>query len=131
MVENSKDCYVYIFGLDTDQSSYVLFPYKKTSPYFGVTGTRTFPKNKSFTVDDQGTADYMAIVASKEPIDENELNEAISNSDAGSFEARIKDALGAEMISNAAWKIADDAIMFDGNRAGGNALVAVFRIDKN
>ncbi len=131
VVENSKDCYVYIFGLETDESTYVLFPYKKTSPYFGVTGTRTFPKNKSFTVDDLGTQDYMAIVATKEPIDENELNEAISNSDAGSFEARIKDALGQQMITDAAWKVADDAIMFDGNRAGGNALVAVFRIDKN
>ena len=131
VVENSKDCYVYILGLETDESTYVLFPYKKTSPYFGVTGTRTFPKNKSFTVDDLGQQDYMAIIATKEPIDIEELNDKISNNTNGDFESRIKSALGSDMIVNVAWKIANDAIMFDGNRAGANALVAVFRIDKN
>ncbi len=50
-VKNSTECYIYIFGQETNGSSYVLFPYlkpgetvSKHAPYCGITGYRLFPK---------------------------------------------------------------------------------------
>ena len=53
----------YLFGEETDGSSYVLFPYtEKHSPYCGITGTRLFPSDHSLEADDVGTVDVMAVV---------------------------------------------------------------------
>jgi hypothetical protein len=81
-VKNSTECYVYVFGQETDGSSYTLFPYPlpadptKTAytPYCGITGYRLFPKNKSMMPDDVGNKDYMAIVVSKSELPWYTLN---------------------------------------------------------
>jgi len=85
-VKNSTPCYVYVFGQETDGSSYTLFPYPTdTDPtktaytaYCGITGVRLFPKNKSMTPDDVGNKDYMAIVVSKKELLWYQLNQKIS-----------------------------------------------------
>ncbi len=69
-ITNSAECYTYVFGMETDGSSYVLFPYTaKHSPYCGITGTRTFPKDKFLEPDNIGNKDYFGIVVSPQPID--------------------------------------------------------------
>jgi hypothetical protein len=85
-VKNSNECYVYVFGRETDGSSYTLFPYpsaedpSKTaySSYCGITGYRFFPKDKSMIPDSIGNKDYMAVVVSKDELDWYKLNQAIS-----------------------------------------------------
>ena len=85
-VKNSTECYVYVFGQETDGSSYTLFPYPSAtdatktaySAYCGITGFRLFPKNKSMTPDEVGNKDYMAVVVSKDPLDWYQLNQRIS-----------------------------------------------------
>jgi hypothetical protein len=99
-VKNSTECYVYIFGKETDGSSYTLFPYPskddatKTaySAYCGITGFRLFPKNKSMTPDDIGNKDYIAVVVSKNELDWYKLNQAISTNKTN-YSAAVSTAL--------------------------------------
>jgi hypothetical protein len=64
-IKNSTECYVYVFGKETDGTSYTLFPYPrnddpsktKYSPFCGITGYRLFPKDKSMMPDSIGTND--------------------------------------------------------------------------
>lgn len=113
-ITNSIECYAYIFGEETDQSSYVLFPYtKKHSPYCGITGTRLFPRDHSLYPDDIGNNDKFAIVISKQKLDYNKLNKAINNTSGGSYEDKLKNALGNELITAPMFK--------DGNTIGFNA----------
>lgn len=99
-VKNSTECYVYVFGRETDGSSYTLFPYPskadptKTaySPYCGITGYRLFPKGKSMTLDSIGTKDYIAVVVSKDELNWYQLNETISKN-RSSYQAAVSAAL--------------------------------------
>lgn len=92
---NSIPCYTYIFGMETDGSTYTLFPYtEKHSPYCGITGTRLFPRDHSLYPDEKGSKDYFAIVVSSEPIDfkafEKGMNEAVGSS----FKEKLKSMTG-------------------------------------
>ena len=85
-VKNSTPCYVYVFGQETDGSSYTLFPYPtkedaaKTAytPYCGITGARLFPRKQSMSPDAVGAKDYIAVVVSKNELDWYKLNQSIS-----------------------------------------------------
>ena len=85
-VKNTNECYVYVFGQETDGSSYTLFPYPSTtdptksafSPYCGVTGYRVFPHGKMMQLDAVGNKDYIAVVVSKQELNWYGLNQAIS-----------------------------------------------------
>jgi hypothetical protein len=129
-VNNSVDCYIYIFGMEATGESYQLFPYPKTSPYFGMTGTRLFPKDKSFTVDDVGNKDYMAIIASKTPLDPEQINNKINKTTNGSYSKRVNAAIGTQALRNADWQVDSKGIQFEGDTQGKNALVMVFGISK-
>ncbi len=99
-VKNDMACYVYVVGQETDGSSYILFPYTKDhSPYCGITGTRVFPADYSLMVDDIGTKDVMCVILSKTELDINAINDAVNADRNGSYEARIKKALGKNLIS--------------------------------
>jgi len=90
-VSNSSACYIYIFGQETDGTSYVLFPYtKKHSPYCGITGTRLFPKDYSMLLDKQGTQDYIALVLTQEPIDYVAFNERITKAKGMNYSQKLK-----------------------------------------
>lgn len=98
-VENDHECYIYIFGLETDQSTYVLFPYtEKHSPYCGITGSRVFPKDYSLFPDDVGSLDYFVIVATKDAIDYNEYNRKLSASKQMSLDQRINNVFGSSLV---------------------------------
>src|SRR5215467_13696177 len=69
-IKNTTECYIYVFGKETDGTSYTLFPYPnaddptktKYSPFCGIAGYRLFPKNKSMVPDSLGNRDFMAVV---------------------------------------------------------------------
>ena len=73
-MKNVTECYIYIFGQETDGRSFVFFPYLKQAfhLYCGITGYRLFPKAQSLNADSLGNKDYMAIVVSKDELDYNQ-----------------------------------------------------------
>ncbi len=111
-VKNTTACYVYVFGKETDGTSYTLFPYPATnnpektkySPFCGITGYRLFPKDKSMTPDSIGTRDEMAVVVSQQPLDWYALNNTISQNPGRDYAARLNAALGDKLIRNVPFK---------------------------
>ena len=111
-VKNTTECYVYVFGKETDGTSYTLFPYPsganpqktKFSPFCGITGYRLFPKGKSMMPDSIGTRDQMAVVVSKQPLDWYALNNNLSRNPGQDYGARLNAALAAQLVRNVAFK---------------------------
>ncbi len=100
-ITNSLECYTYIFGEETDGSSYVLFPYTdKHSPYCGITGTRIFPRDYSLYPDDQGERDYVAVIISVQKLDYNLVNDAISRAKGTAYDQKVGNALQGELAGN-------------------------------
>lgn len=105
-VKNGTECYVYVFGKETDGTSYTLFPYPtredpaktKYSPFCGITGYRLFPKDKSMTPDSAGTRDIIAVVVSKAPIDWYAINQQISRSPQTDYATRINNAFAGKLV---------------------------------
>lgn len=128
---NNTECYTYVFGQETDGSSYILFPYTpKHSPYCGITGTRLFPKDYSLLPDSIGNKDYMAVVVTKKPIDYSALNDKINKSKQSSYADKLHEALSGD--ESRAIHFSEEAgnIKFTGNNAGENAVVVVLEINK-
>ncbi|HOW31341.1 MAG TPA: DUF4384 domain-containing protein [Bacteroidales bacterium] len=130
-VTNNVECYTYVFGQETDGSSYVLFPYTaKHSPYCGITGTRLFPKDYSMQADEVGTKDIMAIVVTKKQIDYKQLNTAITASRAATFAGKLTEALGNDLMGNVSFTNNGDDIAFQCDLNGKNAVAMVIEVDK-
>lgn len=128
---NSIDCYAYVFGEETDGSSYVLFPYtEKHSAYCGITGTRVFPNDYSMVPDDVGTTDWISIVVSKKPLDFEVLNRRINASAKNTFAGKVSDALSNELVNNPKFSTPNGNIQFEGNVENKNAVVVTLAIDK-
>jgi hypothetical protein len=128
-LKNDVECYTYVFGQETDGSSYVLFPYtKKHSSYCGITGTRLFPKDYSMQADNVGNKDFMAIVVSKQPLDYNKLNQAINASKQSTYALKVNEILGQEM-ADVKFSL-DGSIKFEGTTDGKNTVAVVLQIDK-
>jgi Papain family cysteine protease len=99
-LKNALECYVYLFGQETNNSSYVLFPYNAShSPYFGITGYRLFPRKQSLMADSVGTKDVFAIVVSKKPLDYTALNTAINKSTQATYAGKLNEAINSNAIS--------------------------------
>jgi len=93
-VSNNIPCYVYVFGMETDGSSYILFPYtEKHSPFCGITGTRLFPRDHSLFPDKVGTKDYFAIVVSQSALDYNALKAKLNSASGPTYSDKITQAL--------------------------------------
>ncbi|MCB9080282.1 MAG: peptidase C1 [Lewinellaceae bacterium] len=104
LIANSIECYMYVFGQETDGSSYVLFPYtEKHSAYCGITGTRLFPRDYSMVPDDLGNRDYIAVVISKKEIDFKAFNQRL-NAGRGAYADRLKTALAGERVRTVSFK---------------------------
>jgi hypothetical protein len=137
-INNVTECYIYIFGQETDGSSYVLFPYlkqgqtvSKHSPYCGITGYRVFPRSESLEADDKGTRDYIAIVVSKDELDYNAVNKAISGSSQSTYAGKVKDALQSMLINSATYNsTANGAIHFSGDARQNKAVATIVAFDK-
>jgi len=129
-VTNSNPCYIYVFGQETDGSSYVLFPYTaKHSPYCGIVGTRLFPKDYSMVADELGERDRIAVVVSKTEWDYQALNTRINNSP-GDYISKLMLALGDDMISDVQFE-AGSTIRFDIEAENKNTVGVVIEIDKS
>jgi hypothetical protein len=105
-VKNSTECYIYVFGKDTDGTSYTLFPYptaedrRKTrySPFCGIAGYRLFPKDKHLKADSIGSKDYMAVVVSKDSLDWSSINDQLSQNPQQDYGSRLNAALGSRLV---------------------------------
>ena len=137
-IKNETECYIYIFGMETDGSSYVLFPYlkpgetvSKHSPYCGITGYRLFPKAQSMEADTIGNRDYIAIVVSKDELDYNQLNRAISQSRQGDYQAKVNEAMQGIAIPSARFSNTNQgAIYFKVDANSNKAVACLVAIDK-
>ncbi|MEN0047668.1 MAG: C1 family peptidase [Bacteroidota bacterium] len=130
-IANSIECYTYIFGEETDGSSYVLFPYtEKHSAYCGITGTRIFPNDYSMVPDEIGNTDWMAMVVSKKPIDFQQLNRSINNSRKSTFAGKVSDALSSQLVNNPKFTTPNGNVQFEGDVQNKNAVAVVIAVDK-
>ncbi len=139
-VKNSSECYVYVFGKETDGTSYTLFPYPtkedptktRYSPFCGITGYRLFPKDKSMTPDSIGTRDMIAVVMSKQPLDWYSVNTAISKNPSSDFATRVNTALGPNLLRNASFSTtAKGTMQFSGNSDPNQVMACVVEIEKS
>ncbi|MGC3972134.1 MAG: C1 family peptidase [Pirellulales bacterium] len=137
-VKNATECYIYIFGQDENGKSMVLFPYLKSgetvskhSPYMGITGYRLFPKAQSLEADSIGNKDFIAIVSSKDQLDYNQLNNAISNSGQSGYAAKVNEALQSILIRNASYSnTSAGTIYFKVNANDNKAVATIVAFDK-
>jgi hypothetical protein len=138
-IKNSTECYIYVFGKETDGSSYTLFPYPRTddptrtkySPFCGIAGYRLFPKNKSMMADSIGTKDFMAVVVSKDSLDWNALNKQISQNPGQDYGERLNAALGSRLIQHVHFDAAAKGTMHFKVEGDNKRVVAcIIAIDK-
>ncbi|HEY3450720.1 MAG TPA: C1 family peptidase [Myxococcales bacterium] len=130
---NSKPVYTYLFGQETDGTSYVLFPYTpKHSPYCGTTGVRVFPRKQSLEADDKGTRDSVAVVISPKALDFKRLNEEITGAAGASYGEKLQAALGDSLSSAAKARVAKDMVELDADESeDGKVHALVLEFDKN
>ena len=138
-IKNSTECNIYIFGQETDGSSYTLFPYPskedatKTSfsPFCGITGYRLFPKGKNLVPDNVGNKDVFAIVVTKKAIDWYAVNNAITKSIGADYGAKVADALKQNAVSGVQFVAGSNGtINFKANNSGQNAVLCVVEVKK-
>ncbi len=137
-IDNKTECYIYVFGMETDGTSYVLFPYlkpgetvSKHSPYCGITGYRLFPRAQSMEADNIGKKDFIAIVVSKDELDYNKLNQAISSGAQPDYAGKVNAALQSQLIRSAKFtNTSDGAAYFKVDANDNKAVACVVAIDK-
>jgi hypothetical protein len=139
-IRNTSECYIYVFGKETDGTSYTLFPYPsstnpektKYSPFCGITGYRLFPKDKSMTPDSIGHRDEIAVVVSAAPLNWFGLNNTIGQNAGQDYAARVNAALGEKLSHNIHFIASDKGNMqFTIPIADRNPVVAaIVEIDK-
>ena len=138
-IKNSTECNIYIFGQETDGSSYTLFPYPKKeeptktafSPFCGITGYRLFPRGKNLVPDNVGNKDVFAVVVTKQPIDWFAVNNAITKSTGSDYGAKVADALKQNAVAGVQFAAGSTGtIHFKANNAGQNAVLCVVEVKK-
>jgi len=139
-VKNTTECYVYVFGRETDGTSYTLFPYPRTddpsktkyAPFCGIAGYRLFPKDKSLTPDSIGTRDMMAVVVSKKALDWYRLNQQMSQNPAQDYATRLNNALGSQLIKGVRYQSSGKGNMaFTTSGTENDVVACIVEIDKN
>ena len=129
-VTNEVECYVYVFGMETNGENYVLFPYtEKHSPYFGITGTRLFPKDYSMTLDQGGNRDRMAIIVSKKQLNYQSINRQINQNRNPEYLMRLVETLADDFVPECDFQV-DGSVAFDCNTRGKSVLGVIVEIDK-
>ena len=139
-IKNSTECYIYVFGKETDGTSYTLFPYPRTddptktkyAPFCGITGYRLFPGRQSMTLDSIGNRDMMAVVVSKKPLDWYKLNQQISQNPQQDYGTRLSSALSGQLIKNVRYQNSGKGTMqFSVSGTDSDVVACVVEIDKN
>ncbi len=138
-VKNNAECFIYVFGKETDGTSYTLFPYPtkedptktRYSPFCGITGYRLFPKDKSMTPDSLSKRDVMAVVVSNKELDWNAINQQISQNPQSDYGARLNTVLGNRLARNVRFQSTGKGTMQFTAGAGESVAVAcIVEIDK-
>lgn len=136
-VKNATECYIYIFGQETDGTSYVLFPYlkpgqtvSKHSPYCGITGYRLFPRAQSLEADNIGSKDFIAIITSKKELNYNQLNSAINGSTQPDFAGKVNDAIKTISVTSKQSATNDGRIYFKANANPNQVVATIVAFDK-
>jgi hypothetical protein len=129
--KNSEECYTYVFGQESDGTSYTLFPYtKKHSPFCGITGYRIFPRKESLQADAVGNKDFFVVIVSKTALDFNALNAKISGSRQATYQAKVNEALAAMAIRDVQFAAQNGAISFQSATKDNQAVAMVIEVDK-
>ncbi len=137
-IRNQSECYIYVFGKETDGSSYTLFPYPraddptktKYSPFCGIAGYRLFPRDNSMQPDSIGTKDMIAVVVSKDSLNWSSLNAKISQNKTGDYAARVRAALGSSTQFIQADVSQKGNIRFSGDGNGGRVAAYIVEVNK-
>lgn len=138
-VKNNSACYVYIFGQETDASSYVLFPYPiagennktKFSPYCGITGYRLFPKGMNMIADSLGNKDFMAVVVSKKALNVFEVNQKINQYKNQNYQFAVNQAFNNNINKNVQYSNTSEGnIRFISSNSSESVVVCIIEIDK-
>lgn len=130
LIANSIECYIYVFGQETNGSSYVLFPYtEKHSPYCGITGTRLFPKDYSMVPDQDGNKDFIAIVISKKEIDFNNFNSRLNASRQSTYAEKLREALGNDRVNQIQFTTGE-TVAFEAETKTKNTVGMVIEVNK-
>jgi hypothetical protein len=102
---NNVECFVYVFGKETDNTVYTLFPYTpKHSAYCGITGARVFPRDYSMEVDKIGNRDYIGVVISKKKLDYKTIATELSQNKTIDFSEKFKRYFSEETLSDVNYK---------------------------
>ena len=129
-LKNNIECYVYVFGKETDNGSYVLFPYThKHSAYCGITGTRVFPRDKSMTPDNIGTKDYICVLVSKEMLDFKALNEKFNANKSKDYQQRINEIIADQSIKEVKFEVGSK-ISFNADVTDKSIIPLIIEINK-
>ena len=140
-VKNTSECYVYVLGMETDGSSYVLFPYPmkndpartRFSPYCGITGYRLFPRGMIMMADSIGSKDLMAVIISKDSMNVFQLNQSVNSNRSIGFTQAVNASIRQQAIGGVSFNSSADGTMNfktkaqDGDRA---AVACIVEIDK-
>ncbi|MCC6372991.1 MAG: DUF4384 domain-containing protein [Bacteroidia bacterium] len=129
-ITNNVECYIYIFGKESDNGSYVLFPYTtKHSAYCGLTGTRVFPRDYSMEVDKVGNKDVIAVLISKQRLDFKALNEKLTADKNTDFATRLFSLVEEERINDVSFK-SSNGISFSSETNGKSIVPLIIEITK-
>ena len=129
--KNSEECYTYVFGQETNATSYVLFPYTpKHSPFCGITGYRIFPRRESLQADNEGNKDFFAVIVSKTALDFNKFNDMVSKSGQATYQGKINEALSSMAIKNVQFAAQNGAISFQSATKDNQAVAMIIEVDK-
>jgi hypothetical protein len=129
-VTNNIECYVYIFGRETDNGSYVLFPYTaKHSAYCGITGTRLFPRDYNMEPDKIGNKDYFAVLISKKRLDYKALNEKLNADKSTGFGKRIMNLVAEDKIEDVNFELGT-SISFNAETKDKSIVPIIIEVDK-
>ena len=138
-IKNSAECYIYVFGKETDGSSYTLFPYPsaanpaktKYAPFCGIAGYRLFPRDKSMTPDSIGTKDMIAVVISRDSLNWFVLNQQISQHPEADYATRVQQALGSRLATSTGFRIsAKGNMQFEAGQGERKVTACVVEIPK-
>lgn len=127
---NNIECYVYIFGKESDNGSYVLFPYTaKHSAYCGITGTRLFPRDYNMEPDKIGNKDYFAVLISKKRLDYKALNEKLNADKSTDFSKRIMNLVADDKIEDVNFENGN-SISFNAETKEKSIVPIIIEVDK-
>ncbi len=138
-VKNNTACYVYVVGKETDETSYVLFPYPSNndnrptmfSPYCGITGYRLFPRGKSLQADEIGNKDEIAIITSKDALDIFQINQFITQNKNMGFKNAVNKAIQQMAASGVQFASQSNGTFgFETKITNNNVVAMILQIDK-